>query len=278
MSFFRKLEAVSLVLANVSVAHAGLITGFEQGLDGWEYIGDVSIQTADIGTEPSQAKKMAVITTMCDPHNPPSQTGYCDVSEDFREYPYSGVSSPSYKVTWDFLSIDDYPRELYNAAGDSGALKTQFFAPRAGVFKFDWNYIGEPFDEAYFHLFSEEAGSLLLESLYNGLEGIDWLDRIPTNVELCARQYYDPADIDYICDLLDYPFYGETGWKTKSVEVFEPGWYWFGFGMGEIAEGNGPSALALDNIRYRVVAEPGTLLLLGIGLVGTGLARRRRKA
>jgi hypothetical protein len=38
-----------------------------------------------------------------------------------------------------------------------------------------------------------------------------------------------------------------------------------------------PGRFAFDNLRFENVPEPGTLALLGIGLFGMGLARRRRK-
>lgn len=40
--------------------------------------------------------------------------------------------------------------------------------------------------------------------------------------------------------------------------------------------GNGSSAVGLDNIRVTAVPEPGALALLGIGLFGLGVLRRRR--
>lgn len=256
------------VLAMPLVANAGLISGFEQGLDGWEYIGDVSTQTADIGIDPTQARHMAFVTTMCDPLNPPSQD-VCDL-EGHRELPYSGVSSPPSRFADEFLNG---PGLFYT--GESGALKTRFYAPRAGVLSFDWNYVGEPGDDAYFHVWSEESESVLFALLYDGL-GDDYLDRMPTEVELCSRYFFADPDRD-ACAELGYPFYGETGWRTRTVEVSESGWYWIGFGMGEIAEGTVPSLLALDNVRYKV-PEPGTLVLLCIGLVGIGLFRRRELA
>ena len=88
-----KAAIVALGLFTGSVAHAGLISGFESGLGEWEHIGDVSIQTSAIGLNPTQAAKMAFVTTMCDQNNPPSQGGRCSYSGLTNEHPYSGISS-----------------------------------------------------------------------------------------------------------------------------------------------------------------------------------------
>jgi hypothetical protein len=75
-------------------------------------------------------------------------------------------------------------------------------------------------------------------------------------------------------------FDGETGWFSESVFLPSAGSYYFGIGLGEAAEGTVPTVLALDNLRISVPV-PGTLALLGTGLIGlgfAGFARRRKTA
>jgi hypothetical protein len=75
-------------------------------------------------------------------------------------------------------------------------------------------------------------------------------------------------------------FDGETGWFSESVFLPSVGSYYFGIGLGEAAEGTVPTVLALDNLRISVPV-PGTLALLGTGLIGlgfAGFARRRKTA
>lgn len=42
--------------------HAGVVSGFESGLVGWEVVGDVSAQTAAIGLDPTQGAKTAFLS------------------------------------------------------------------------------------------------------------------------------------------------------------------------------------------------------------------------
>src|SRR5687767_158579 len=122
-----------------STSHAGLISGFEPGLNGWEYMGDVSIQTSAIGLTPTQAQRMAFISTMCG-GSPPVQ-GFCDTT--IQEHPYSGVSSPTWVFAAQFLGLPSTRFEFLNVMpplsyieqqgiilnGESGAMKTLFYAP-----------------------------------------------------------------------------------------------------------------------------------------------------
>jgi hypothetical protein len=275
----RRLKAAAwLVLVFSSATHAGLLSGFEPGLEGWDYVGDVSIQTSAIGLVPTQAERMAFISTMCDRNNPPSQ-GHCNTTTN--EHPYSGISSPPSAYareflglplgTIDFLNVMPYvdvdpsrPHYTVGAVGESGAIKMRFLAPQAGFLSFDWNRIGKDGDTAYFSLWSDDGSNrvndwIFYYPLFTGSFS-------PSGVDLCSRYYndgYRPACRDPAYDFYNF----ETGWSTRLIAVTQPGWYWIGFGLGEVAEGTAPTVLALDNLRFQV-SEPKTLALLALGLVG----------
>jgi hypothetical protein len=83
----RKAFCAAIALG-ASSAYGGIINGgFEAGILGWETFGDVSIQSATLGTAPTQGNSQAFLTTLCD-----SQvTSGCQT--DAREVPYSQISA-----------------------------------------------------------------------------------------------------------------------------------------------------------------------------------------
>ena len=272
----RILNAISAItLLAAPSTHASPISGFEAGLPGWEYIGDVSTQSSAIGLNPTQGNAMAFISTMCDRNNPPT-VGQCNTTTN--EHPYSGVSSLPSAYARNFLGLPSNGLDFINAmpsvntslpgggtlevgtVGESGAMKLRFYAPQAGVISFDWNRIGEDGDTAYFSLWSADP--------LNTTRINDWIYYANTfegtftssGVDLCSRYYddgYGPTCQNPANNFYNY----ETGWSKKSANVSQAGWYWIGFGLGEVAEGTAPTVLALDNLRFDI-SEPGTLLLL----------------
>lgn len=266
-------------------------------------MGDVSVQSSAIGLVPTQAQSIAFISTMCDGNNPPA-IGRCNTTTN--EHPYSGVSSPRSDVARQFLGLPASNYEFltsmplvpgaswnpledtfsvpmgggnseYGLRGESGAMKTRFFAPQAGVLSFDWNRIGSDFDTAYFSVWSDDPSEPFRLN--------DWVfDPFafhgafsPSGVDLCSR-YYDIAPSPSSCGASGSSAYNvETGWSTKTVAISHAGWYWLGFGLGEIAEGTSPTVLALDNVRFQV-PEPATPMLVSAALLCIAVSRRRMPA
>ena len=279
----RALASTALLVATTS--HAGLISGFEQGLSGWDYIGDVSVQTSDIGTSPTQAQHMAFLTTMCDANSPPSlgaSTFRCEITTN--EHPYSGISSPPAAIArqflglpflgWDFLQLmPDADNANSRVYGEGGAMKISFFAPQAGVVSFDWNKIGWDADLAYVSVWSDDPSAA-----YRVTDWINpWpLSMGPSDVQLCSRYYTDPAEIPLRCSTSVPSLNTESGWHTKSLVVPEAGWYWICGRIWQIFLGSVGFDFSLGNNRCQSPASR-TVALVGLGLAGLAVTRRRKQ-
>jgi hypothetical protein len=270
MRLIAKILTASIFMCS-SVAHAGLISGFENGLEGWDYIGDVSVQNSTIGLAPTQGHNLAFLTTI---------GGATDLA------PYSGTNSPSSGVAREFLGIQTIPcgvgdicmvgfpadtsmpgggTQSYAYAGESAAIKTQFSVKKAGYVSFDWDRIGHDGDNAYFTIWNDDLGSRINGWLYDWHTYTDGF--VPVDVGLCSRT----TSIAGGCD-----FYNtHTDWHTMSVWIDTPGTYTIGFGMNEILEGTAPTVLAIDNLRFNV-PEPSSAALMGLAVAGLAFVRRRK--
>jgi hypothetical protein len=69
----------------------------------------------------------------------------------------------------------------------------------------------------------------------------------------------------------------ESGWIDWSFTAAAAGSYTLVYGVMNTADGGGPNQTFGYFDAASVVPEPGTLALFGIGLIGMGLTRRRRK-
>ena len=266
-----------IALAFTTVTHAGLLSGFENGLQGWDYIGDTSIQNSSIGLAATQGRNFAFLTTLS-----------TNAATPRPETPYSGVNSPRSNIARDFLGIqtaqvgiDDpymvgFPmvsttvpgggNSPYAIYGESAAIKTSFTANRPGYISFDWDRIGIDGDNAYFTIWSETLGKRINGWVYDYHTSKETFSSV--NVGLCDHVATDSTD----CDTL---YNQHTGWHTLNVWIDTPGVYNIGFGMNEAAESSVPTILALDNVRF-TVPEPGSIALLGLSLAGMTVLRRRK--
>ncbi|WP_140634418.1 hypothetical protein [Methylibium rhizosphaerae] len=278
--------AVGTVALSAPV-QARVLSGFEQGLGDWGYMGDVSIQTSTIGLDPTQGPNMAFISTMCDRLNPPlegapaGRSWPCDTTTN--EHPYSGVSSPDVSFSREFLGLPTDRRSFLESmppipywtaagVGESGAIRTSFYAPQAGELTFDWDKIGVD-DTAYFSLWSDD-GTYRQNDWFYYYESFSG-SFMTSGVDLCSRYYTEGLEGGY-CGGMNL----ETGWHSRSISVPGPGLYWIGFALSERLEGTVPSVLALDNVRFSVAApvpEAATYSMWGLGLVMAIVVRHRRR-
>lgn len=249
-----------------------LLSGFEPGLAGWSTIGDVSSQGAAVGLAPTQGAGMAFVTTL----GP-------------LELPYSGTPSPNDGVTREFLGMPSGIPQFMAVmppvslvlpgggiidppiVGEGGAMKYHFYAPVPGVVSLDWDRIGRDGDSAFMSVWSDDNSIRINDWIYfpTSFKGTFK----PSSVDLCAHLEF-PGDC---LDPAKASFYNvATGWMEKSVRVLQPGWYTIGFGVGEVAEGTTPTVLALDNLLFTPLPEPGTAPQMAAAAIVLALAARRR--
>lgn len=274
----KRMIAAALLFVCLGSASAApqLLSGFEDGLTGWQTVGDVSAQNASSGLSPTQGTYSAFLTTMSGSENP-----------------FSGIGSPGAWQAIQYLGLPTGPDQNGNDAflsampelhlrfpggswavpdaGESGAMKFRFYVDAPSVLSFDWDRIGRDYDAAFFSVWADDS---------SGFRENDWLwaapDYIlpfgPSGVDLCPRAptYCRP----------DFNLNGETGWQRKETVLTSPGWYYIGFAMGEVEEGSVPSVLAIDNLQIQAkseVPEPWTAHLVVGALLALKLSTKLRQ-
>ena len=253
---------VSLIAVNLDCEAAIINGGFENGLNGWTTIGDVSIQTSSIGVTPTQGRNQALLTTLCNDGLTPA---FCN--GDGGELPYSGVSALPAEQVQQWLGFSSDPFEFFNQTkafigfplrGEGSGIRTLIHAHGGSSIIFDWNGVsmGPEGDTAYWTLASADlglnffaAGTLFAGgfSPYQPSE-MDLRSRSPDRISNCPRGTEDTCVPNV-----------ESGYRNGSISVPYDGWFYLGFGMGETAEGTVASAVLIDNLR--IVPEPASLLL-----------------
>lgn len=151
-----------------------------------------------------------------------------------------------------FLSIT--PADITAVAPNAfnGTAMSQAITVNAlDTLTFDWNFLtaegaGNPQDTAFFSLGPAGAPpTFFLANPANAAGG---------PVGIFARQ---------------------TGYNTYSHQFATGGNYVLGFGVVNVTDAFGPSALLFDNVKLTAVPEP--TALAGLGLLGLSLALRRRR-
>jgi hypothetical protein len=244
--------------------------GFETGnLNGWQTIGDVSVQTGNIGTGPTQGSYQAVLTNDWDAYYYGAGLYY---GQKCFVYPYSGSPAVSPSIindaffglpgnTLDTITVGPHHVEEDANHGSGSAMKQSFQANSGDVLKFDWNYLtndGLNYDFAFISVVSSNfiylqklAGNITLDQMPPGLESsLAWSNTL---------------------------FSRETGFDTFSLVLPESDNYTVGIGVFQVRDTLADSAVVVDNFNIAPVPEPRSILFLGIGLLGLAWGRKKLK-
>lgn len=295
MSFATKVVAGVLFFGVVCTARAVPITNgsFETGdLTGWQTAGDVSVQTAALGSAPPDGQYDALIAT--DTFAPFSGTR--EVSGAF----FYSAGYPQY-----FGPPAANPPAMYpdNGAGDYSFAEQNVYLRAGETFSFNYNFVTQDSGLDYAFLFVQSldqpnpytyefpgdplfvdplSGPNLYQFGYGltpaicDLQGaslctfgpsFSQMPFSPSSVQLCTPGSEEcfPATND------------ETGWQRYTWVAPQDGNYAFSVGVQQQVDDLVPSALLVDNFQISAVPEPGMLGLFGGGLAGVLLAMRRRK-
>ncbi len=203
--------------------------GFEAGnLSGWEAIGDVSVQTASLGTQPKQGSYQALLTTfhsMYDGHEPYEPA-----------LPLSGNDPVNFSVMESFLglpylflgALSKYrrpdPDQGIDGVTSGSAIKQQFEASAGSLLTVYYNFLtdggwGNANDFAFVSLISERV---LLGFIIAGVESPDR----QSNTVLAK----------------------ETGYRRFTLAIPFTGRYTLGIGVMEMLDEWTGSAICVDKV------------------------------
>jgi len=79
-----------------------------------------------------------------------------------------------------------------------------------------------------------------------------------------------------LSDIATVGDYGDTGWKTFGYQFASSGSGMIMFNSVGTADNAGDSTLLIDNVSGASVPEPGTMVLLGFGMLGLAIYGKRR--
>ncbi len=277
-NFLTAFAIAALLVLGVEAHAVQLVNrSFEQGsLNGWDYVGDVSAQTADLGVTPTHGQYAALLTTG-------SVRDGCQ--SDFPCGSYSG-SSPntggSDFLYWLGLSPLMFPLppdwQAFGASELSGGGRVTGHLGESGIrqsvdlragdeLRFDWNFVGDYVDGA-FALFYPTSGPFWGGSFIQLHFYAPFTNPHPTNMDLAT---FDPN----WCGVNSFFCEWETGWQSSYFVAPSDGEYAVVLGIFNWTDSVYASALWLDNFHVGRASEPGTFALLGLGLAGLAATRRR---
>lgn len=236
-----------LMIGFAGYAGAAIVNGdFETGnLGGWMTTGSTSIEDAGFGTGPSEGTYQAFMS---------SGTGSVDADA---------------LATFLGLSLAELNAGVGSPVIEGSAIKQTITVVADEEIFFDWNFLtnendplnGPPITTFDGGVFVTAGSKVILADKESGLLGSSTTG-----------------------------FFQETGYLTSSYTALSDGTLTIGFGVYDVLFNDVDSGLLLDNIRRELpttvppnppgpgqaVPEPGTIMLLGFGLLGFARVSRRK--
>ncbi len=277
-NFLTAFAIAALLVLGVEAHAVQLVNrSFEQGnLNGWDYLGDVSAQTADLGVTPTHGQYAALLATSYGgPNNPENPLGrsfspsfasgwYPEVAQWLGLPPFTLPPPPE----WMAFGNWEQATGANLGGGVETVMRQQSIELNAGdLLSFDWNFVGDLADRAW-ALFYPTNNPFWDGGQYIGLRNLASTSN-PTKMDLAA---YDPL----YCGRSSICSY-ETGWQRSYFVAPSDGEYSVAFGIWSDQDPVYYSALWLDNFHVGRASEPSTLALLGLGLGLAGLAATHRR-
>lgn len=270
----RPLFTAVAVLASLTIptaAKAAILNGgFEDGLTGWEAIGDYKVETSVFGTEPVEGSSQAFLSTAFNEvvgldESGTETLGGKVVPTTFISNFAEAESLEGFLGTSTFLGDQSFDRLATATPIEGSALKQTFTAAAGDTVSFSWNFLtNESSDRAAVDDYTYPDFNDFAFASIQSDSGSQWFRLADTVAGL------NPSSTS---------FDSETGFRTFSYTIPTAGNYTLGIGVVDVGEATRISGLLVDNVE--AVPEPnstvGTLGLLFLGASWMVTASRKSK-
>lgn len=233
-NFFLKTCLVSLAsLCVAGTSFAATLTnpfasgngGFENGdFSGWETFGRATIETAALGSGPTEGTHQALLDTVCPKVDIPPGSECPDSGGNFTDLATFLDVSPT-----SLNALEPNRRQGF----EGSAIKTTFSVRAGDQISFDWNFLS---DEQENEMYNDFSFVTLSQMAPRGLGS--------TFSELLSS---------------DTDFRSETGFSKFSFTFLEAGEYTLGLGVVDVGDGAVDSGLLVDKVvlsRKPVMGSP----------------------